>query len=189
MARSAAAVREAGVELARMLATLGWVTLATAITLAGLNALPGRIAGDTGEVRRAATLDEAERRLGARLYMPAYFPDHLAWPPAAVRVAGGRGGSARLEVHAREGGAPVLELLESATPGEPIADALLGERRVFRTSRTMVGTLPATIADVLYDGTTWQELSWEVQGRSVALRTRGSVDELYRMARSVRGRP
>ncbi|HUL57658.1 MAG TPA: hypothetical protein VLU43_00195 [Anaeromyxobacteraceae bacterium] len=189
MTRGAATVREAGVELARMLATLGWVTLATALTLAGLDALPGRIAGDTGEVRRAATVDEAERRLGARLYLPGYFPDHLAWPPAAVRVAGGRGGSVLLEVRARAGGEPALEVLEAATAGEPIADALLGDHRVLNISRTTIGTQPATIADVLHGGATWQELSWEVQGRAVALRTRGSVDELYRMARSVRGRP
>ncbi len=172
-----------------MLVTLGVVVASAAAILAGLGALPERLAGESREARRVASLDEAEKRLGARLMVPAYFPDRLDWPPAEVRVAGGQGGSAMAALRERGGGRdPVMVLLQASSAGEPIAGALLRDRRVLGTRRTVIGAIPATVSDVIVDGVAWQELSWEVWGRAVLLRTRGSLDEAYRMARSVRGR-
>jgi hypothetical protein len=169
-----------------MLATLGWVTAAAALVLAAVGSLPARFGGDTREVRRAASLEDAERRLGARLLLPAYFPERLEWPPAQVRVAGGKGGSAALLFRSRgvRDDQPV-ELLQASSPAGAIDPELLGDRRVRGSSRTTVGSRPASIAEVLRDGWTWRELSFEVDGRSVLLRSKGDVDELYRMARSV----
>jgi hypothetical protein len=173
-------------ELARMLATLLWVVAATAFLVAGLGALPGWLAGEGRGPAFAGSVPEAERRLGSSLFLPAFFPERLAWPPEQVRVAGGRGGSARLAFRAREAGGAPLVLLQSVEPGEPVAPELLGDRRVLSAIRTRVGERPAEFASVIVDGEGWQELSWEVDGRRLVLRSRGDLEELYRMAHSVR---
>ncbi len=170
-------------ELARMLATLMWVVGSTAGAIAVLGALPRWIAGDSA-ASRALTVDEAERRLGTRLPLPAFYPERLAWPPAEIRVAGGRGGSARLRFAPRQAGAPV-ELIAAADPARPIDASLLEDRNLVSERRTTVGPRPATLASVLVDGVSWQELSLELDGRQVILRTRGDLDELVRMAKSL----
>ena len=175
--------RESGIELARMLATLGWVVFASAAVIAGLGALPGWLAGEGAGVRRATTVEEAERRLGARLILPAVYPERLAWPPTEIRVADGRGGSVALTFTDRAG-LPAVQLLESTADGAPIAPRLLGERSVLGASPTTIGSRPATLSSVLIEGEPWRELAWELRGREFVLRTRGEVDELYRMAHS-----
>jgi hypothetical protein len=173
----------AGLELVRMLATFVWVAGATFVTIAALGALPGWFIGERGTVRRAATIQDAERRLGARILVPGYFPDRLAWPPAAILVAGGRRGSVRLDLAAHDGGAD-LHILQATREGEPVAPELFHGRTVLRTSRATVGAHPATLSDVLVDGVLHRELAWEAQGRAVILRSAGDVEELFRMART-----
>jgi hypothetical protein len=172
----------AGLEVARMLATFVWVAGATVVTLAILGAMPGWITGDKGIVREATSIQDAERRLGARVLVPGYFPDRLLWPPRSIHVAGGRRGSVRVDFAARSGGD--LHLLQATREGEPIAPELLGDRTVLRTSRTTVGKLPATLSDVLVDGTLHRELAFELGGWAIVLRSSGDVEELFRMART-----
>ena len=173
-------------ELGRMLATLFWVVAATVAVVAGLGALPRWLARDARAPDAPVSVAEAERRLGASLFLPAFYPDRLSWPPAEVRVSGGRGGSARLRFRPRDAGDAPVVLIQSAEPGEPVRPDLLGDRRVLSRSRTRVGDWPAEFSSVLVDGEGWQELSWEVDGRSIVLRSQGDVEEMYRMAHSVR---
>jgi hypothetical protein len=172
----------AGLEVVRMLATFVWVAGATVVSLAVLGAMPGWITGDKGIVREASSIQDAERRLGARVLVPGYFPDRLLWPPKAIHVAGGRRGSVRVDFAARSG--PELHLLEATREGEPIAPELLGDRTVLRSSRTAVGKLPAVLSDVLVDGVLHRELAFELNGWAIVLRSSGDVEELFRMART-----
>jgi hypothetical protein len=191
MSATSATTRSGGLELTRLVASLVWVTAATAATLAGLGALPGLLVGEPRDVRRVASVEEAERRLGASLVIPAYFPSRLAWPPAEVRVVGGKGGAAAITFAARDGRGPPVVLLQAVVPGAPIPAPLLDEAGELSASRAAVAARPAVLARVLVDGATWDELRWERDGRAMVLRTRGEVDELYRMAHSVhrRGAP
>jgi hypothetical protein len=166
-----------------MLATFVWVAGATVVTIAALGALPGLITGERGTVRRVGTIQDAERRLGARILVPGYFPERLAWPPTAIVVAGGRRGSVRLDLAAHDGGAD-LHILQATREGEPIAPELLEGRTVLRTSRAHVGVHPATLSDVLVEGRLHRELAWDNQGRAMILRSAGDVEELFRMART-----
>ena len=174
--------REAGLELARMLATLLWVGATSALLIGGVGALPGWIAGETA-VRHVGTIADAERRLGARLVLPGYFPERLAWPPAEVRIAGGRRGSVALTFLDHSGG-PALQIVQATAEGAAIAPELLASRTVLAAQPTAVGSRPGTLSTVLLDGQRWQELSWDLRGRPVMVRTRGDVEELYRMART-----
>ena len=180
---SAAPGGGAGLEVVRMLATLVWVTGATVVAVAVLGAMPGWITGDKGVVREASSIQDAERRLGARVLVPGYFPERLLWPPKSIHVAGGRRGSVRVDFAAHSGAE--IHLLQATREGEPIAPELLGHRTVLRTSRTTVGKLPATLSDVLVDGTLNRELAWQLNGWAIVLRTPGDdVEELFRMART-----
>lgn len=174
--------REAGLELARMLATLLWVGATSALVIIALGALPGWITGDTG-ARHVASVAEAERRLGARLVLPGFYPDRLAWPPSEVRVAGGRRGSAAL-TFADRAGAPAAQLIQATADGAAIDPALLEGTTVLSSQRTAVASRPATLSSVLVEGQPWLQLSWDLRGRPVILRTHGDLDELYRMART-----
>lgn len=183
--------RGTALEASRMLAALAWVATATALALGALGAVPGWLVGESQDVRRLASVEEAERWVGAPLASPSYFPARLGWPPAEVRVAGGRGGAAALTFRARPGEGADVQLLQATTPGLPIPPELLDVSRELSASRATVGPRPATLARVLVDGSTWDELRWERDGRAMVLRTRGEVDELLRMARSAhrRGAP
>jgi hypothetical protein len=180
-----AAVNAPGAEIARMLATLAFVAVNAALLVLGLGLVPRLVSGDAGP-HRAATMQEAERRLGTRIVLPGYYPARLAWPPAEIRVAGGRRGSVRLTFAARQGG-PGLEMLAATRPGDEIDGALLAGRTVLSSRRTTVGGRPAELASVLVEGAPWQELSWSVDGRAVLLRTQGDLDELMRIAHSLHG--
>ncbi|BDG06865.1 hypothetical protein [Anaeromyxobacter oryzae] len=179
--------RDVGLELARMLATLFWVSGASVVTVAVLGAVPGWIAGESAGVRRVTSVDDAERRLGARLLLPAFFPERIAWPAAEVRVAGGRRGSAALAFR-DHAGAPALQLVQATDDAAPIADALLEGATVLDTRRTAVASRPATLSSVLVEGVRWSELRWSLGGRAVVLRGRGDLDELFAIARSIHGR-
>lgn len=179
----AARAGDGSMELARMVATLAWVVAATAAGIAVLGALPAWVEGESRKVRTAETIQEAERRLGARILVPGYFPQRLDWPPRRIRLAGGRRGSVRISVGARDGG-PGLEILQATREGEAIAPVLLEGRTVLRSGPTTVGRVPATILDVLVDGHPAHELSWDLHGRAMVLRSAGDVDELFLMAKS-----
>jgi len=184
MSAEASTTRGTALELLRMLAALGWVAATGALALGALGALPGWLAGEEQDVRRVASVEEAERFLGGRLASPSYFPSRLGWPPAEVRVAGGRGGAASFTFRPRRGEGSTVQLLQATTQGAAIPPPLLAVTRELSASRTTVGPRPATLARVLVDGTTWDELRWERDGRAMVLRTQGEVEELLRMARS-----
>jgi hypothetical protein len=174
------------VELVKMFAILIWVAGATAVTLGILGRAPAWLAGEERHVRVVETVDDAARRAGARLYLPAYFPRRLAWPPERIRIAGGRGGSVALTFASTEDGLPSLVLFQSTVPGEPVSPLLLGKSRVLHESRTTVGNTPAAIANVLADGANWQQLSWQVGGIQLVLRARSAEPEIHKLAHGLR---
>jgi hypothetical protein len=181
-----------GPELVRILAALGWVVAASALTLAGLGALPGWIAGEPREVRTVATIEDAERHLGAGLALPSYFPAHLGWPPGRIRISGGKGGAVELSFRDPEpGGGDQLQLLHVTTPGAPLPPEFEPPGSELGSSPTTVAGRPARLTRRTIGGEVWQQLSWERDGCRMVLRTRGDVEELFRIARSAhrRGTP
>jgi hypothetical protein len=189
MTAPAATSRSVGSELLRLLAALGWVVAASAAILAGLGAVPGWIAGEPREVRTVASLEIAEKNLGAGLALPSYFPAHLGWPPARIRVAGGKGGA--LELTFRERNVDQLQLLQATTPGAPLPPVFEPPGSELASSPTTVAGRPARLVRRTIGGEVWHQLAWERDGCRMQLRTRGDVEELFRIARSAhrRGTP
>lgn len=178
-------------ELWRIVAGLLVVLGATAATLAALDAVPAWILGEPRDVRRVSSQQEAERRLGARLVLPAYFPDTLAWPPRTIRVLGGPRASALLECDGRDG-QPRLVLAQTARPGD-VPERLLAPSRPLSETSVAMGAAaaePGALRRVVGpDGEVWQEVAWRHGGRQVLLRLKGSVDQAVRMAKSAREAP
>jgi hypothetical protein len=183
--------RAAGADLLRLLAALGWVVAATAATLAGLGSLPGLIAGEPREVRSLASLEAAERSLGAGVALPSYFPAHLGWPPSRIRVAGGKGGAVELTFQQRADGVEQLQLLQATTPGAPLPPVFDPPGNELASSPATVASRPARLTRRTIGGEVWHQLAWERDGCQMLLRTRGDVEELFRIARSAhrRGTP
>jgi YD repeat-containing protein len=174
-------------EAVRTVAARAAVSGAAALTLSAVDALPAYLAGEARDVRRARTVDEAERRLHARLLIPYYFPDTHAWPPRRIRFVAGSPGAAALEVGPRRDGAPLL-IAQTVAPGE-LPARLVAPATELDRSEVAVGAARGRLARVIDEGEVAWQLTWKQQGRTVLIRSRGPVEELIRMARSAREAP
>jgi hypothetical protein len=183
------AARSPGVELVRSVAAVVLVLAAAAVTLAALDRLPAWITGRAHGVARVASVTEASRRLRARIVVPAYFPQSLAWPPAEILVVAGPPPAAALEITAREGGRPRLVIAQTGAPG-PVAELLIPGTPLDSGSPIKVEGTTGRLRRVIgMDGEVWWELAWTYRSRSIVMRSRGDLDQLLEMARSAREAP
>lgn len=157
-----------------------------AATLKGVDLLARAFSDDGGE-RRWASVAELERGLGYRLALPAYFPQSLAWPPGEVRTVGHGPRTALLGFTAVDGGPLRLVVAQTlGAPGELPAEALPEGAVLERRELSLAGR-PARLTRFLgEDGFTWHDLAWEQGGQTLLLRSRGGVEQLVKMAESVR---
>lgn len=187
MTARAVARRRRLAEVVGSVAAVLLVTAGATLLLSGMDAVPGWITGEPRYVRKAGTVQEVERRLRARLVLPYYFPSSLVWPPRRIRYTVGPPGAAALTVDDRDG-APRLFVAETVAPGR-IPDRLLPDAQIMTSSPVAVGPTRGTLSRVVEDGVMGWQLTWEQGGRSLLVRSRGTVDELLRMARSAREAP
>ncbi len=174
-----------GMELLRALVTLGLVMGGATASLAALDAAPGWLSGEPRGVRRLQGVDDAERRLKARLYLPAYFPDRYRWPPSSVRLLLGEPASVALGFEARQGGL-ALELGQTVGGEGTISPLVLAPAEVLQRSAVRLGGGEGTLARIVgEDGAVWDEVAWSQGGRTLVLRGKAGVEELLRMAHSV----
>lgn len=167
--------------------TFAGVMLATTVTLAALNTLPEWLGNNPYSVRSAASISAAEARLGQGLWLPAYYPQWLAWPPAEVRYVSGPPSIVGLELHARDTGEPVMHYVQSAAASVAVPERLLPLAQRSDESAVRVSGYPATLATVrLADGSRWRELAWSDGDARFVMRYRGHDPDVLRMARSLR---
>jgi hypothetical protein len=181
--------RRPGVELARSVAAILLVLGAAAATLAALDRMPAVITGRAHGVARVSSVTEASRRLRARIILPAYFPETLAWPPAEILVAAGPPAAAAIEIAPRGGGNTRLVVAQTGAPGE-VSELLLPGSPLDSGSPIKVGSSNGRLRRVIgMDGEVWWELAWTYRSRSVVMRSRGDLEQLLEMARSAREAP
>jgi hypothetical protein len=167
--------------------TFAAVMLATTVTLAALNTLPEWLGNNPHRVRSATSISAAEARLGRGLWLPAYYPQWLAWPPASVRYVAGPPSIVGLELHTRDTGEPVMHYVQAAVATAAVPDLLLPAAQRSDESAARVSGHPAALATVrLADGSRWRELSWSDGDGRFVMRYRGHDADVLRMARSLR---
>lgn len=163
------------------------VVLVTTSALVKALDLFGRVTIDTAELTFTSPND-LERVTGERLVLPAYFPDTIAWPPKSVRSAGGRRPRAAvLTFSTRDDVRPHLLIAQSFRDDDDIPPELMPASTVLEEGPLPDGQVQGQLARLLAaDGVTWHQVALKHAGRSLLLRSRGSVAELLHLASSLR---
>ena len=162
------------------------VLAAVAVALRALDWVPSQIGAEPRGIRRYSSVQALERKVGERVWLPAYFPDTLLWPAVRVRLVFGRPAAVGLAFAGRV--QPNQDLIVCQTLGGygTIPEALLPGGVVLQTTTITVDGHPAAISRVsLGDGLPVHDLDWESAGRSIRLRFHGPADQLIRMAESL----
>lgn len=170
-----------------MIARYLLVMSVAAAGLAVLDRVPAWLTGATHGARVYPTIAAAEEALGASLWLPAYYPDVLAWPPerveataeprvAAIRIADRQRRAERLVICQSIGAvAPAAGFPELLPPAEEVSAA-----------EVKVDGHPARLARLMTPGgRIVHDLSWAQDGRRVTMRYEGTVVDLLRMAASM----
>lgn len=168
------------------LATLVMVVAGAALALRGVE-LIGRAASSSLGGRAWPSVGELERTTGHRLAMPAYFPRTLRWPPAQLRTAGHRPTAAVVGLTGADGGAVQLWVVQTLDGRGELPDDLLPPATALESGPLEVSGAPARLRRLIGDdGHLWQELAWDHGDQSLLLRARTGLEQLQKMADSVR---
>jgi len=169
----------------RMLGVWLLVFAAAALGLRLADALPRVALGVPRGVVRAESVAELERATGWRVPLPSYFPDTIEWPPAESRLH--TSGSAAIWCRERPAGGIAMILASAPQQAGGIAAALLPESVELQREEAMLGPRPALVSRVRdVEGIVWQQVQWRAGGRIILIRYRGTLDQLLKIAGSVR---
>ena len=173
------------VEVLKTVVTLGVVLGAVALGLRILHLVPPYLAPEP--VRSYATVEEARRATGLPLYLPAYFPDYLRWPPDEVRGWVEPGPKISVTVALRDSGQPVLWMEEwvprpsGSVPDLPKASQIVGKETVDLSD----GVRAEVVSYDVVGAPLYHRLLWDQEDVRVLLTATLPVEELVRMARSM----
>ena len=179
-----AASASVGAALQSLLWTIA-VLAATSAILRVADAVPGVLQDTPRGVVRYRAASEAEHAIGRRLPVLAYFPEALEWPPADLRVYLGR--AAAYSCRSRADGSVAL-VVAVAPPGDGLlADDVLPPSAVLQEADGSVGGHAARITRLRdTGGALWQQIAWTGDRGVIVARYRGTLDELMRLASSLR---
>ena len=173
-----------------MIRTVGaWlvVILSAAFVLRVADAVPRVALGVPRGVERAPDLATLERATGRRMPVPAYFPDSLEWPPAERRMH--TSGSAAIWCRQRPAGLFALIVATARAGPQGIAAAVLPASVELQREDGLLGGQRASVSRVRdAAGAVWQQVQWQTPDGIILVRYRGTLDELLKIAGSVRER-
>ncbi len=166
------------------------VVAAFAGALKALDRVPAWVAGTPHGVRVYESVGDAEHALGARIWLPAFYPDTLAWPPARVDAWPGPPAVVAVHVNARRGGGERLVVVQSiGSPASP-PPILLAAGEILNRAEVVVGGRAAVVTRVVVpDGDVVHDVQWDQAGRRVTVRYHGPVEELLLIADSLERDP
>lgn len=174
--------------LPRLIGVWLLVVGAAAAGLMLLDHVPTLLASAPRGARVYASIDEAERAIGARIWMPGYYPDELRWPPDRVEVAATRPPTVVVRVGGRDGDRARLTIVQTVGGDVPPPPGLLAKGQAMETTPTFVGDREATLARVLIGPSETHDLWWAQDGRRITLRYSGPVERLLLIAGSLERR-
>jgi hypothetical protein len=172
----------------RFRAVRSWVLIAAGfvVVLMAADRVPALIAGTPHGARVYRTLAEAERAVGARLWVPAAFPPSVDWPPVRVDAWPGPPTSVVIHARGRADARERLALVQSIGAPAPPRANVLDPLQELMTVGVPVGRHTATLTRGLAsDGQLLHDLSWTEGTRRVTIRYAGPVEELLAMADSL----
>jgi hypothetical protein len=164
------------------------VVAVTAASLRVLDAVPRAVTGLPRGVIRLQSLDDAARRLGAVIPMPSVVPDDLEWPPTDILV----GADSSFAVHSRHRPDGAVWLIIAGAPGRAgaVDPAVLPAVTVLQETEMLSGQGRTMSIQRLHDsgGTIWHQVSWRDHTHLFLVRGRASLDDVVRIAQSLRER-
>jgi hypothetical protein len=167
---------------------LSWlaVVAAAALALKAADRLPALLSGTPPGVRVFPSVGDAERALRARIWLPAYYPDSLAWPPARVEAWAGPPTVVALRIHGRATPRERLVVVQSFDASASVPPQLLPPGEVLTTAEVVVGKRPATVVRlVVPGGEVVHDVRWVHGDRRIVLRYHGPVEDLLLIAESL----
>lgn len=167
---------------------LAWLAIVagSAAALKTADCLPALIAGTPQGVRVYSTLNDAEHAVGARVWLPAYYPDSLAWPPERVDAWPGPPVMVAVRVSGRADHREKLVIVESLWARAAADARLLPAAPVLLSSDIRIGDRAARLDRVVAPGgEVLHDVTWDQGRRRLTLRYRGPVEELLTIADSM----
>ena len=150
-----------------------------------LDAIPGLLVELPRTVREHASIAHAERAIGRRLELPAYFPDSLRWPAARVRSSLGPPRAVAVAFSGADGRPARLAFCDAIRSPEDCDDLLLASVTVLERRQIEFEGHKAELRRVLeHDGRLLHEIRWQAGSRFHVMRYDGGVDQLLLMAQS-----
>ena len=175
-------------ERARLIGVWVLVMGVAAGALKALDRVPSLLAGTPHGARVFGSIEEAERAVGARIWLPAYYPDELAWPPASVEATSTEPLAVVVRIARRSDGRERLVVAQSigATAAPP--PHFLPRADEIGAAEVVVGAHRARLSRVLLGPYELHDLWWDQGGRRVTLRYTGPVETLLQIASSLEHR-
>ena len=164
-----------------------FLVVASVVAVLGLvDRVPSRITATPYGALAYRTLEAAERDLGFRLWLPAYYPSDLTWPPSRVYSVTGPPATAVIEVAAAAGERDRLTIWQSPETSRPPAPRVFEPGQELTTNEVVLGRHRAQLAHrFLAGGREVRDLWWNQSGRRITLRYAGPVNQLILMAASM----
>jgi hypothetical protein len=153
------------------------------VGIVAIDRVPSVLTGTPHGLRVYASIEEAERAVGTRVWLPPSRPDSLAWPPRRIEVWPGPPPVVAVRIPARGSGVERLVVVQSLGAAASPPAALLPAAEPLAITTVPVGTRQARLTrGVSSAGELLHEISWDHGSRRFVLRYRGPVEELMRMA-------
>lgn len=167
-----------------------WVLVmaVTAVALKALDRVPSLLAGTPHRARVFGSIEEAERAVGARIWLPAYYPDELEWPPASIEATTTPPLAVVVRIARRSDGRERLVVVQSIGETAAPAPDFLPPADELGTAAVRVGAHAARLSRVLVGPYERHDLWWDQGGRRVTLRYSGSMETLLLIAASLERR-
>ena len=165
-----------------------WLLLAAGFVavLKAADRVPAVLAGTPHGARVYGSVAEAERAIGASIWVPSSYPESLAWPPSRVDAWPGPPTSVAIHVKARSDGRERFVLVQSIGAPAAAPAVLLEPVEVLMTLAVPIGRQKAALARVVAPGgQVLHDLSWDEGSRRLTMRYAGPVEELLLIAASL----
>jgi hypothetical protein len=169
-------------------AVRSWVlmTAGFAVLLAAADRVPALVAGTPHGARIYRSVADAERAIGAHLWVPASLPRSVEWPPCRVDTWPGPPISVVIHARGRADARDRLVLAQSIGSPAPPPAILMEPLQELTTIDVPVGRHTATLTRGLASsGRLLHDLSWIAGTRRVVIRYAGPVEELLLLAASL----